>query len=76
MKATYKEVKQLIDNTYWDNKAFDGDNNQPFVDELSYYSPSNANWAYRIGVAKGSDDVMYLVVTVFGEVRGYRKLHA
>ena len=75
MKATYKEVKQLIDNTNWDNKAF-SDNSQPYVDELGYFAPQNNNWAYRFGVAKGTDEKMYFVVTVFGEVKGYRSIHA
>lgn len=75
MKATYKEVKQLIDNTYWDDKAFIG-NEQPYVDELGYYSPASANWAYRLGIAKSATGDMYYVVTVFGQIRGYRKIHA
>ena len=74
MKATYKEIKHLIDNTNWDNKAFEK-RSQPYIDELGYFSPSSANWAYRLGVAKGKDDKLYLVCSVFGEVKGFRSIH-
>lgn len=75
MQAKYSEVKQLIDRTNWDNKVFEGKNEQPFIDELGIFSPANNNWSYRFGIAKGSDDQLYYVVTVYGQVRGYRRLH-
>lgn len=75
MKATYKEIKHLIDYTNKENKVFEGANSQPYVDELGYFSPMSANWAYRVGIAEGTDEQLYLVVTVYGEVKGYRKLH-
>ena len=75
MKATYKEIKQLIDNTNWDyNEAFTK-RSQPDIDELGYFAPSGANWAYRLGIAKGEDDKLYFVCTVFGQIKGFRKLH-
>ena len=75
MKATYQEVKQLIDNTNWNNKTF-SKKSQPFLDELGYFSPASANWAYRLGIAKGEDNNFYYVVTVYGEVKGFRKVNA
>ena len=75
MKATYHEVRQLIENTNFENKVFTGNNEQPYVDELGYFASQGNNWAYRIGIAKGSDDKLYHVVTVFGGIRGYRRLH-
>lgn len=76
MKAKYSDVKHLRDNTNWDNKVFEGDNSQPFVDEYAYFAPSDTNWCYRFGIAKGIDNKLYHVVTVYGEVKGYRSIHA
>lgn len=72
-KASYKDVKNIIDNTEWDDRAFKR-NEQPYNREIAYYTPSNANWSYRIGIARGNDNYIYETVTVFGVVRGYRML--
>lgn len=44
------------------------------VEYLSYYTPSGANWSYRIGIAK-IDGGIYEVVTVFGAIVGARQLY-
>lgn len=72
-KAKYSDIKRIIDNTNWDNKAF-AKGEQPYNREIAYYAPSGNNWAYRIGIAIGSDGDVYEIVTVFGEVKGFRYL--
>lgn len=73
MKATYREIKDLIDNTDWTDGAF-GEKDQPRIHQTGYFSPRNANWAYQVGVARGLDGNVYEVVTVFGEVKGYSRI--
>ncbi len=76
MKASYAEIKQIIDQTDWESGAFLPDD-QPDMNELGYFAPSGANWCYRVGItnAKRTDwNDTYLVVTRFGEVKGFRKL--
>lgn len=72
MKATYREVKDLIDNTEWTDSAFKK-GQQPRIYQTGYFTPSNANWSYQIGIAEGNDGLVYEIVTVFGEVKGYRR---
>jgi hypothetical protein len=73
MKATYAEVKDLINRTLWESGAFTK-SDQPHIDELGYFAPSGANWRYCIGIARSGGST-YLVVTQFGEVLGFRKLY-
>ncbi len=73
MKATYREIKDIIKYTDWENGAFTSDD-QPRTHRIGYYQPSGANWAYQVGIATGKDGNTYEVVTVFGQVNGYERV--
>lgn len=76
MKATYREVKELIDYTDWENqKAFKKGDQPISVHRTGYFAPSGANWAYQFGITRGRDGKVYEVVTVFGEVRGFQQIY-
>lgn len=68
MKATYREVKDLIK---WgkENPTILG--KQPRIFQTGYFTPSSANWSYIIGLTNinGQD---YEVVTQFGAIVGSR----
>lgn len=70
MKATYREIKDMIDSTDWTNGAFT-EGEQPRVHRTGFFSPSGANWAYQVGISKSKNGDIYEVVTVFGGVKGY-----
>jgi hypothetical protein len=72
-KAKYSDIKRIIENTDWENGAFTK-GEQPYCSEIAYYAPQGNNWAYRIGIAVGYDNNIYEIVTVFGEIKGYRYL--
>jgi hypothetical protein len=74
-KANYKQVKWLI-NSDWSQEVRDifGDY-QPHMVEQAYYTPSQANWSYVIGIT-WLDGKCYELVTRFGSVEGGRELQA
>ena len=71
MKATYSDVKNIIENTDWESGAFEPKDQPTHVHVMGYFASSGANWAYQIGIAKGRDGKVYEVVTVFGEVKRF-----
>ena len=70
IKCKYADIKQIYDwyNRFADDKMAQMYNSQPSVYELAYYTPSQANWSYIIGLVT-IDNVPYKVVTVFGQVK-------
>ena len=72
-KASYKDIKNLIDKTEWEKNIF-GKDEQVNGYQIAYFSPSSANWAYRIEIVKRNNR-FYEVITVFGGVKGYRYIN-
>ena len=72
-KATYKQIRDLIDNTEWDTGVFSKDQ-QVNGEQIAYFSPASSNWAYRIELVT-KNGLVYEVVTVYGGVYGYRWLN-
>lgn len=72
-KATYKNIKWLLDcdGSRDVEKIFEGI--QPRGYDIAYYTPSTANWCYGVSIVK-LDNKIYEVVTQFGVVRGGREL--
>lgn len=61
MKLTKKQIGKIIKNTREDLRG----EFVLIVEELGYFSPACANWAYHAGWTAAGD----LVVTVFGKVQ-------
>ena len=77
-KATYKDIKWLIDSDFADEVRDIFKDRQPQGYEVAYYTPSGANWSYRILLTTAQimgKPRVFEVVTVFGEVKGGRELH-
>lgn len=75
-KINYATIKAMSETTKsWLPKDLTG---LDYVD-VAYYTPSNANWSYRVVMAKVQDDEgneqdMYLL-TQFGQVKGCRSVY-
>lgn len=72
IKCKYSDIKAIMSwyerfgDQYEDIKDLIG--TQPHAHCIAYYTPSQANWSYRIELVKYNDNV-YEVVTVFSEVK-------
>lgn len=75
-KISYAVIKAMSETTKsWLPKDLTG---LKYVN-VAYYTPSNANWSYRVVMAKVKDDEgvehdMYLL-TQFGQVKGCRSVY-
>lgn len=75
-KISYAVIKAMSETTKsWLPKDLTG---LDYVN-VAYYTPSNANWSYRVVMAKVKDDEgneqdMYLL-TQFGQVKGCRSVY-
>lgn len=69
-KCKYADIKAIYDwyNRYADEKMAKMYNTQPSTHIIAYYTPSQANWSYQVGLVM-VDGVPYTVVTVFGQVK-------
>ncbi|HWT40485.1 MAG TPA: hypothetical protein VN081_04455 [Dongiaceae bacterium] len=75
-KISFRDVKQLIK---WGEQnevvaSLIKGGAQPSLYETGYYWPSNANWAYIVGVAV-IDGKAYELLTRFGSVEGGREIY-
>lgn len=70
IKCKKADVNAIYDwyTRFADEKMAKLYNTQPSVYEIAYYTPSNANWSYRIGLVE-VDGLLYKVVTVFGAIK-------
>ena len=70
MKCKYADIKAIYDwyNKYADEKMAKMYNTQPSTYGVAYFVPSQANWAYKVGLVS-VDGQVYKVVTVFGQVK-------
>lgn len=75
-KASAKQVKLLEKWGQEDPKikVMISNGFQPQGHTLAYYTPSNANWSYQIGIYM-VDGVVFELLTRFGSVEGGRRLH-
>lgn len=71
IKLKYKDIKDIKNNTNWDTGAFTKGEQGALQTSVGYFAPSDTNWCYRVGIAKGKDGAPYFIVTVFGGVEGY-----
>jgi len=74
-KAKSSNIKQLIKWGKEDKvvKHLIDSGAQPSLFYIAFYSPSQANWSYQIGIAN-VDGRLYELVTRFGSVEGGREL--
>lgn len=75
-KATYKDVKSLVE---WgrDNAEISEmvkKDYQPVGHVHAYFTPSQANWSWQIGIYT-VDGTTYELLTRFGSVEGGRELY-
>ncbi|MBO7731328.1 MAG: hypothetical protein J6S67_02195 [Methanobrevibacter sp.] len=75
IKCKMRDINEIIDwyNNYADEDEAKLYNTQPIISEIAYYTPSQANWSYRIGIFK-LKDTYYQAVTVFGQVKAVRPM--
>ena len=73
IKCKYSDIRDIFAwcEKYADEEARQLIGTQPSVHIIAYYTPSNANWAYQVGIVKYNASY-YEVVLVFGEVRAVR----
>lgn len=73
IKCKYSDIKAIYDwcEEYADEDAKRLIGTQPSTHTIAYYTPSQANWSYQIGLVS-LDKATYEVVLVFGEVRAVR----
>lgn len=73
IKCKYSDIKELYDWTekYADEteKAYLG--KQYSIKAYAYYTPSQANWSYLLGIVE-LDGILYDVVTVFGAIKAIK----
>ena len=68
MKLTKKQIEIIRANTPNEIKGKQASNiNEAYGEQLGYYQPSGANWAY-IAQYITYNGIKYLVVTQFGEI--------
>lgn len=75
-KASYRNVSQLLRWGVEDEEISDMilHDLQPVGHVFAYYTPSNANWSWQIGIYKVNGQ-LYELLTRFGSVEGGRKLY-
>lgn len=75
-KATYKDVKDLISygREHAEIKEMIAKGFQPVGHVYAYYSPSQANWSWQIGLYN-IDGTTYELLTRFGRVEGGREIY-
>ena len=73
MKCKYADIKAIFDwcDKYADEEAKELIGTQPSIHQIAYFAPSQANWAYQVGILTYKGNA-YEAVTVFGEVRAVR----
>lgn len=73
IKCKYSDIKAIYDwcEKYADKEAKDLIGTQPSTHIIAYFTPSQANWSYQIGIVNYKNN-FYEVVLVFGEVRAVR----
>lgn len=73
VKCKYSDIKAIYDwcEQYADEEARQLIGTQPSAHIIAYFTPSQANWAYQMGIVKYKQN-FYEVVLVFGEVRAVR----
>lgn len=73
MKCKYQDIKDIYNwcDEYADDHAKALIGTQPSCHIIAYFTPSQANWSYQVGVVM-VDGVAYEVVLVFGEVKAVR----
>ena len=73
VKCKYSDIKAIYDwsDKYADEHAKSLIGTQPSCHIVAYYTPSQANWSYQIGLVM-LEQVAYEVVLVFGQVKAVR----
>lgn len=73
MRCRYSDIKEIYDwsERFADEKVKRIIGKQLTIWETAYFTPSQANWSYRVGLVKVGRDT-YEVVEVFGEIRAAR----
>ena len=73
IKCKYSDIKAIYDwcDKYADDEARQLIGTQPSAHIIAYFTPSQANWSYQIGIVNYKNN-FYEVVLVFGEVRAVR----
>lgn len=72
-QCKYRDIKDIYEwsEKYADDHAKKLIGTQPSTHIVAYYTPSQANWSYQIGLVM-LEQVAYEVVLVFGEVKAVR----
>lgn len=73
VKCKYSDIKAIFEwcEKYADDEARELIGKQPSAHIIAYFTPSQANWSYQVGIVKYKNN-FYEVVLVFGEVRAVR----
>ena len=73
MKCKYSDIKAIYEwcDKYADEEARQLIGTQPSCHIVAYYTPSQANWSYQVGIVKYNASY-YEAVLVFGEVKAVR----
>lgn len=73
IKCKYSDIKAIYDwyHKYADDEARELIGTQPSTHLIAYFTPSQANWSYQVGIVHYKKS-FYEVVLVFGEVRAVR----
>lgn len=73
IKCKYSDIKEIYDwyKRFADEKLASYYDLQPNIHQTAYYTPSQANWSYCLGVVM-LDGQVYDVVTVFGSIKALR----
>lgn len=73
-KLSYKNIAAIRKNTQWDYVPFKEGEQPAEMALLGYFTPSQANWSYQVGVSSRGGKV-WLLVKVHGGVAGAIELH-
>lgn len=73
IKCKYSDIRDIFNwcENYADEEAKELIGTQPSTHIIGYFTPSNANWCYHVGIVHYKKS-FYEVVLVFGEVRAVR----
>ena len=73
IKCKYKDIHDIFEwcAKYADEEARELIGTQPSAHIIAYFTPSQANWSYQVGIVNYKQN-FYEVVLVFGEVRAVR----
>lgn len=73
IKCKYSDIKAIFDwcGKYAGDEARELIGTQPSTHTIAYFTPSNANWSYQVGIVNYKGNA-YECVLVFGEVRAVR----